>query len=715
MPSILQKPTKPAIAILTILLTTLLLSHPAFSISQEIKDPSNIEELTVKITQHGKILIPEGKLDWVKINLTFPKDNTNQELTTTEKYIQDNLGNNILTITKDDPRNIITYSAESIVTIKERRTIHIPETYTIPDNIKIYLKPAKNIQSTAPEITALAKELTKDSKTDFERIAKLATWVHENIEYKLSLGTESKDALWTLKNKVGTCDEYASLFIALARASGYPARYISGHAYGKDGWEKHAFADVYIGRWIPVDPTWNEVGNLDATHIQFTTKEDNIVKNEIQAYGTKIGEMTWAEDETEIEILDIKEKEKEKDYKLLRSSDKLEMGEEAIILLKFTPQEYKVVRLDLEPCLSPAPIVEIDEKEKSIILEPGKEKIAYWKIKISENLKKNTQYTCPLTLNSRLLTTRAINLTINTLTTRKSDQITLDANIDKTDLILGEKQAIKITIEKTEGTDPVTIGIIHGNEHIEKTYTLNPGETAKLTHTFTPDQPGEHEIITYSSTGQVKTLKYNVGETKDIYIDKIETPEYAKTNEEMPVTTYIKNNRSTAQTIKFTQTFEDKEDIISTKIEKEKTIKTTISSSTIGDKKISFHLTGQNIDSKTTRNIRIYEKPQIEIATTYNYATATATLAIETKKDSAKEITIILNKITKKITEPQKKFTLDFELPIGTHTATIKYTDLAGNKYTKTETITIKKQTITEKIISFIKRIYLAKFTVKTS
>ena len=487
MPKILQKPKTATLTItaLIILITLLLLSHPALSISQEIKDPSNIEELTVKITQHGKILIPDGKLEWVKINLTFPKDNTNQELTTTEKYTQDNLGNNILTIKKDNPRNIITYSAESIVTIKERRTLHIPETYTIPDNIKIYLKPAKNIQSTAPEIKALAKELTKDSKTDFERIAKLATWVHENIEYKLSLGTESKDALWTLKNKVGTCDEFSSLFIALARASGYPARYISGHAYGKDGWEKHAFADVYIGRWIPVDPTWNEVGNLDATHIQLATKEDNIVKNEIQAYGTKIGEMTWAEDETEIEILAISEKQKQKDYKLLRSSDKLEMGEEAIILLKFTPKEYKVVKLDLEPCISRTPIAEIDEKEKSIILEPGKQKTAYWKIKISENLKKNTQYTCPLTLNSRLLTTRSINLTINTLTTRKADKITLDTTIDKTDLILGEKQAIKITIEKTQGTDPVTIGIIQGIEHIEKTYTLKPGETEKLTHIHT--------------------------------------------------------------------------------------------------------------------------------------------------------------------------------------------------------------------------------------
>ncbi len=708
MNAILQKPTKPAVSTIltiTLLITTLILIQPALSITQEIKDPANIQELKVKITQHGKILIPEGTLDWVKINLTFPKDNTNQEVITEEKYSQDNLGNNILTIKKDHPQNIITYSAESTVTIKERRTLQIPETYTIPDNIKIYLKPTKNIQSTDPKIIALAKQLTKDSKTDFERIAKLATWVHENIEYKLSLGTQTKDALWTLENKIGTCDEYSTLFIALARAAGYPARYISGYAYGKDGWEKHAFADVYIGRWIPVDPTWNEVGNLDATHIQFTTKEDNIVKNEIQAYGTKIGKMTWAEDETDIEILDITQKQKEEDYELIRSSDKLQMGEQAIILLKFTPKEYKVVKLDLEPCISPTPIIEIDNKEKSIILEPDKQKIAYWKIKINDNLKKNTRYTCPLTLNSRLLTTRAINLTINTQINQKPDKVTLDARIDKTDLILGEKQTIKINIEKIQGTSPTTIGIISGNEHTERTLTLKPEETAKITHTFTPDQPGEHEIIIYASTGQVKTLKYNVGETKDIYIDKIEIPQYAKTNEEIHVTIHIKNNRTTAQTIKFTQTFQDTEDIISTKIEKEKTIKTTISSPTIGDKKIAFHLTARNIDSKTTRNIRIYEKPEIEITYIYNYDTNTATLNIETKKDTAKEITIEINKNTKKMTEPEKKYSIDFKLPIGIHTATIKYADLAGNKYIKTTTITIKEQTIIEKIISFIKQL----------
>ncbi|MFH1126835.1 MAG: transglutaminase domain-containing protein [archaeon] len=609
----------PGIAAITILIITLLLSETAFAVSQDIKDPANIGELKVKINQYGKIIVPSGKLEWVKINLTFPQDNSNQEVITDEKYSEDELGNNILTIKKEKPGNIITYDAESIVTIKERRTLYIPETYKVPDDIKTYLEPTENIQSDNPEIANLATELTKDSKTDFKRIASLATWVHDNVEYTLSLGTEAKDALWTLENKVGTCDEFASLFIALARAAGYPARYISGHAYGKDGWEKHAFAEVYIGRWIPVDPTWNEVGNLDATHIQFTTKKDNIVKNEIQVYGTKISDMDWAEDETNIQILEVKEKEKENDYELIKSSDKLQAGEEAAVILRFTPMEYKVIKLDLEPCISTIDIVEIEDKEKSVILEPDKEKIVYWKIKVSDNLKKNMEYTCPLTLNSRLLSTRATNMTINTLVNQKPDEVTLYTELDKTDLILGEQQTIKIEIVKTQGSNPVTIGIIHGNEHIEKTVTLSPRETAGITHTFTPEETGEQEILVYASTGTIKTTRYKVGKNGDIYMDKIEIPEYAKTNEEIPISILIKNNRNTPETIKFTTTSESNTDMISTRIEKETYINTTATYSTTGDKKLSFHLSGDNVDTRTTRNIRIYEKPEIEIKTTYDY------------------------------------------------------------------------------------------------
>ncbi len=691
--------------VMIMLLYLLLLAQPSFSIIAKIDDPANIGEMKVKIIQHGKIIVSGGKLEWAKINLTIPQDNSNQQVITDEKYVEDELKNNILTITKNDPLNIIDYSAESIVTINERTTLNIPETYMIPDDVKIYLKPTPNIQSNNTEIIKLAKDLTKDSKTDFERIAKLAEWVNANVEYKISQGTEAKDAVWTLKNKVGTCDEFSSLFIALARAAGYPARYISGYAYGKDGWEKHAFADVYLGRWIPVDPTWNEVGNLDATHIQFTTKADNIIKNEIQVYGTKIGDMTWTEDETDITILEVKEKEKVNDYELKRSSDTLEMGEEAIVMLRFMPEEYKVIELHLEPCLSAVPIVETEKKEKIAILEPGKEKIVYWKIKVSDSLKRNAEYTCPMTLNSRLLAIKAIDLTINTLTSAKPDDIKLDANLDKTEFMLREKGTIHINIEKIQGSKDITIGIISGSSFVEKTLTLSPEETSQMTYTFTSEELGEQDIIIYSSTGKVQILKYRVIETGDLYIDSIDMPEYAKSNQEIPITVTIKNNRLSPETIRLTTVLDGKEEIISEKIEYEKQIKTSISSSDVGDKTVSFNLAGPGIDQKATRNIRIYDKPEIEITTRYDYDKNIATLDIETKKDIAKEIVIEVNGISKKIDSPGKKTHLEFSLPVGTYDATIKYIDLGGERFVKSTTIEIKEMGILEKIMAFIKEI----------
>ncbi|MFH1126836.1 MAG: hypothetical protein V1718_01880 [archaeon] len=46
---------------------------------------------------------------------------------------------------------------------------------------------------------------------------------------------------------------------------------------------------------------------------------------------------------------------------------------------------------------------------------------------------------------------------------------------------------------------------------------------------------------------------------------------------------------------------------------------------------------------------------------------------------------------------------MEFELPIGTHVATIRYTDVGSNKYTKNSTIVIKEQTTLEKILAFVR------------
>ena len=82
-----------------------------------------------------------------------------------------------------------------------------------------------------PEIAALAKRLTKDAKTDDEKLAAIYHWVQRNIRYlsikaSLSSGWAGHPASETLRNGYGDCTDKAILLASLARAVGikaYPA------------------------------------------------------------------------------------------------------------------------------------------------------------------------------------------------------------------------------------------------------------------------------------------------------------------------------------------------------------------------------------------------------------------------------------------------------------------------------------------------------------
>src|SRR6185295_13476069 len=59
----------------------------------------------------------------------------------------------------------------------------------------------------------------------------------------------------------GVCQDFAHMFIAVARALGVPARYVSGHLFRRDGAHvqeaAHAWAEAWVGDlgWVAFDPT----------------------------------------------------------------------------------------------------------------------------------------------------------------------------------------------------------------------------------------------------------------------------------------------------------------------------------------------------------------------------------------------------------------------------------------------------------------------------
>ena len=139
----------------------------------------------------------------------------------------------------------------------------------LPQNgkeVKKFLKPTALIQSDHLLMQRKAEEIVGEKRGTFEAIQVMSEWVYRHIEKKPTLSLPS--ALEVLESGVGDCNEHAILLVALLRSLGIPSRPCVGVLYFRDGFYYHAWVEVWVGRWVSVDPTLNQFP-ADATHIKF--------------------------------------------------------------------------------------------------------------------------------------------------------------------------------------------------------------------------------------------------------------------------------------------------------------------------------------------------------------------------------------------------------------------------------------------------------------
>jgi Transglutaminase-like superfamily len=130
------------------------------------------------------------------------------------------------------------------------------------------LRATSTIDARDPAIRRAARDAISGARTDRQRVAALVSWVYTHISY---VHADETVASTVLARTSGDCSEMSLLFVALARAAGIPARRVVGlagtYVAGASAFGLHAWAEVALdGRWVPVDPTWNEPAS-DATHI----------------------------------------------------------------------------------------------------------------------------------------------------------------------------------------------------------------------------------------------------------------------------------------------------------------------------------------------------------------------------------------------------------------------------------------------------------------
>ena len=158
---------------------------------------------------------------------------------------------------------------DNILTIRKEVLSNLPSSVggekTFADG-KTYLESTPFIQSDHPEIQAKVKEIVSPDDPALIKAKKLVTWVNEKIQKRPVLSVPN--ALETLQNRVGDCNEHAVLLAALARASGIPAQVEAGLVYQKGRFYYHAWNVLYLGAWITADSVMGQLP-ADVTHIRF--------------------------------------------------------------------------------------------------------------------------------------------------------------------------------------------------------------------------------------------------------------------------------------------------------------------------------------------------------------------------------------------------------------------------------------------------------------
>ncbi|MHB8769832.1 MAG: transglutaminase domain-containing protein [Syntrophales bacterium] len=140
-------------------------------------------------------------------------------------------------------------------------------------DVSRYLEPTPLIQADHPKLREKAAAIVSPEDSAEVKAAKLVAWVHGNLKKSPVLSVPN--ALETLENLTGDCNEHAALLAGLARAAGLPAEVEAGVVYLRGKFFYHAWNVIYLrnrGGWMTADAVLGQMP-ADVTHIRFVRGE----------------------------------------------------------------------------------------------------------------------------------------------------------------------------------------------------------------------------------------------------------------------------------------------------------------------------------------------------------------------------------------------------------------------------------------------------------
>jgi transglutaminase-like putative cysteine protease len=150
---------------------------------------------------------------------------------------------------------VVDYKADVEVN-SEHIDENLPETPVgeVPDHIFHYLMPTRFCESDV--LGSVAQQMFGSETPGIGRVRGIVKWIHDAIEYRPGSTNSTSTAQEVFVQRAGVCRDFAHLGIALCRALGIPARFVSAYAYQLQPPDFHAVFEAWIGdRCYLFDPT----------------------------------------------------------------------------------------------------------------------------------------------------------------------------------------------------------------------------------------------------------------------------------------------------------------------------------------------------------------------------------------------------------------------------------------------------------------------------
>lgn len=282
--------------------TVLLSEHEALQVEYE-ELQSIVEDLVDSPTQNGDAGSISRNRYWVSYTLDItssgsgnirlywavPEDTSYQEVVSVsyneevEHYQLDDHGNLVayfvLGFNPGETRELtLTCTVDSLYGVEASQSMSSTVYDAGSDIYTKYTRDDVGIEAADYRIVSKAAELTAGIYDPSEKARVIQEWVHDNVDWT-GFSSSTRGAVWALENGVGDCTEFATLFIALCRASGVPARLVDGvsksslAAGGSYSWSQvgHDWAEVYLpgAGWVQADPTYGWYDGGDGVRFSF--------------------------------------------------------------------------------------------------------------------------------------------------------------------------------------------------------------------------------------------------------------------------------------------------------------------------------------------------------------------------------------------------------------------------------------------------------------